>query len=224
MPPGAPCRRHSCRGPRKHPDRPRLSALRNRKVAKTIQRVESVVLTNAFTVSGWIHGGIPVGGWGTINAITKGARVEYKRYGGEKVEVREIVAKEDLTTEKICWLLRNPVDLLIAPEKGERFHQTTELDGIAWEIPMLLFDRTRQPAPWQRLEGEKAQVRAQSLTRTVLRMEAWLGGWSGLVLMRSFDVRGTFLIPQNVPLNHISIIDCTRWNRHRLQSGHFQVG
>ena len=68
-------------------------------------------------------------------AITEGAKVDYTDQSGHIFSTHWITKKEDLTTDRILWSLKNPVELLIAPESLETSHRILKLRDLTVLIP-----------------------------------------------------------------------------------------
>jgi hypothetical protein len=115
-----------------------LVFLSNRRIAARIRHIEPVVMTNAETMNGWIFEGIPVLGFGSINAITQGMRVVYRdSKSGNTVATHDFVKPNELTTEKIRWILNHPIETLVAGETEETQHVIANFEGVTWHVPSL---------------------------------------------------------------------------------------
>lgn len=105
-----------------------LLSVAGAKVAAEITHVQPVVLTNVSTFDGWRFEGVPVLGEVGLKAIVRGAKVNYQERGGAVIATHHLM--EGLTTERILWLLDNPVEMQIAPEGLDVFHIGQALGGL----------------------------------------------------------------------------------------------
>lgn len=118
-------------------DPERLVSFSDRKTAAQIRHIEPVVLTNIDALDGWICNGVTVLGTASINAITQGMRVKYMRPSGQVVETKQLVEKEQLSRDTVLWMLRNPIETLVASEDGRTEYIVHEIEGIEWRAPVL---------------------------------------------------------------------------------------
>lgn len=120
---------------RRHPEK--LTSISNKKIAKQIRHIEPLVLTNSPLFDGWIHEGVSVAAEVTRNAITDGARIDYRDVKNQEiVSTYHIVRKEDLTTDTILWLLRHPVEFQALPDLVVH-HVSVKLGNVTYEVPDL---------------------------------------------------------------------------------------
>lgn len=116
-----------------------LVFLSSRRIAAAVRHIEPVVLTNAETMNGWVFEEIPVLAFGSINAITQGMRVVYHGgESGEAIATHDFIKPDELTTEKIRWILHHPIETLIADETEETQHAIANFEGVTWHVPSLL--------------------------------------------------------------------------------------
>lgn len=118
-------------------DPQRLVSVSNTDTAAQIKHIEPVVLTNADALDGWVCNGVTVLATGSINSITQGMRVEYKQESGRVIESKDVVESADLSRDKILWMLRHPVETLVAAEDGRSDYIVQQIESVEWRVPFL---------------------------------------------------------------------------------------
>ena len=112
-----------------------LVSVAGKQLAEEVCHIQPLVLTNNDILDGWHFEGVPVMGEVGRKAITEGAKVDYTDQSGHIFSTHWITKKEDLTTDRILWSLKNPVELSIAPESLETSHRILKLRDLTVLIP-----------------------------------------------------------------------------------------
>lgn len=113
-----------------------LISICGKRAAAGINHVQPLVLTNLDHLDGWSFDGVPVAAEVTRKAICRGSKVEYfDSNSGEVLHTHHFVKQEDLTTEVILRLLRQPVELQIAAEGEEIKHRAHKVGDLTLLMP-----------------------------------------------------------------------------------------
>lgn len=113
-----------------------LTSILGKAAAGRVKYVEPVVLTNLAHFDGWVWEGVPILSEVGRKSITIGSKVDYHdSKSHETVHTHDFVKEEDLCTETILWLLKNPLEIRISPESTNVTYREMEIAGITWMRP-----------------------------------------------------------------------------------------
>lgn len=115
-----------------------LTSICGKRASEEIHVIQPVVLTNIHHLEGLILFDVPVIGEATRKSICRGSAVDYITSDGQKVHSHVFVAPDQLDTNEILRLLKEPVELLIAPERPETMYRVERLGGIEFSLPDFL--------------------------------------------------------------------------------------
>ncbi|NTG16349.1 hypothetical protein G6L05_21575 [Agrobacterium rhizogenes] len=114
-----------------------IMSIASRSIAASIKHIEPLVLTNSPLFDGWTYDNVVVAGETLRKAITVGSAIDYiDPRTNEIIRTHNIVEKRDLTTDKIRWLLRNPIELQAMADLQTRFI-SVKLGNVVFNIPDL---------------------------------------------------------------------------------------
>ncbi len=114
-----------------------ITSIASKSVTERIKHIEPVVFTNGTLFDGWTHRGVTVAGNTVRNSLTEGSSIDYTDSKTDKViDTHIIVDKNELTTEKILWLLRNPVELQAVADEELRF-SSIKIGNRVFNVPDL---------------------------------------------------------------------------------------
>lgn len=107
-----------------------------RRGAAVVRVIQPVVITNVAHFEGWAQHGVPIIASTTQKAICDGSRVDYVDSGTQGiVSTEHFVRPEDLTTDTILSLIRDPPELRIAPERHGVHHIPQKIGEVGFLIP-----------------------------------------------------------------------------------------
>ncbi len=113
-----------------------IASVANKKIADRIRHVQPLVLTTEGSFDGWEYAGVPVAGETVRKAITQGTRVEYfMENDSEPFRTDWHLKPEDLSTATILQALRDPIELKIAPEKGQIRYIPVDVANLRLLVP-----------------------------------------------------------------------------------------
>jgi Holliday junction resolvase-like predicted endonuclease len=132
------CRQAKLAAARLEDNRTLLVSITNRQIAARVKLIQPLVLTNESMFDGWEHEGVPVAGETIRKAITQGTKVEYyDGHSGEFYRTDWHLRPEELNTTTILHELQNPIELKLAPERGDVQLHGVEVAGLTVLIPDL---------------------------------------------------------------------------------------
>jgi len=117
-------------------DRSKLVSICGRRRAESIRIIQPVVLTNVAQLQGWNHLNVPVISESTRKAICRGSKVDYFNSStGELVHTKVFVGPDELSTNEILRLIREPIELKIAAEKPEVVYRFDQFGSVSFYLP-----------------------------------------------------------------------------------------
>ena len=106
------------------------------RIAEGIRIIQPVVLTNIAYFQGWSHLNVPVISESIRKAICQGSKVDYFNSStGEVVHTEVFVGPDELSTDEILRLVREPIELKIAAEKPETTFRFDQFGSISFYLP-----------------------------------------------------------------------------------------
>jgi hypothetical protein len=125
-----------------------LVSLCGKHAAAGIKHIQPIVLTNLDHLDGWSFNDVPVIGEVTRKAICQGSKVEYFDFKtGEVQHTHHFVRREDLTTEVILQMLRQPVEIHIAAEGLEIKHDVHRVGSVTFLMPVFVVRKDLNEPP-----------------------------------------------------------------------------
>ncbi|WP_131800123.1 hypothetical protein [Methylobacterium indicum] len=125
-----------------------LVSVAGRSLANEIRHVQPLVLTTINHVDGWEFEGVPVIGEAGRKAITEGSKVVYSSQRTREIfATKHITKPEELSTERILWSLKNPIEILIAPEKIDTTYRIGVAGRLRFELPQFKIDTAMDDIP-----------------------------------------------------------------------------
>lgn len=112
-----------------------LVSICGKKASDKIRIIQPLVLTNINHLEGFCSLDVPVIGEATRKAICRGSKVDYFRSNGQHIHSHIFVAPDQLNTNEILRLLKEPVELHIASEKPETFYRRERLGNLELGLP-----------------------------------------------------------------------------------------
>lgn len=113
-----------------------LVAQCGRRGAAAIKVIQPVVITNLSHFEGWSFDDVSIISSSTQQAICNGGKVDYfNAMTGEVLETDHIVQRENLSTETILSLIRDPLELRIAPGRHGVRHIPQKIGTMAFLVP-----------------------------------------------------------------------------------------
>lgn len=123
----------------------RLRSIASGKIADEVERIVPVVFTNADELDGCLLNGVPVLGEVGRKSITRGSSVDFiESHSGKILETKHFVREEDLSLEKVLWILDHPVETLIAPEEERVRDEEVKLSDIHLVFPAFDLRESKQ--------------------------------------------------------------------------------
>lgn len=112
-----------------------LLSICGKKAFEKVRIIQPVVFTNIAHMEGFNLYDVPVIGSSARKAICRGAKVDYFTSDGKKIHTHEFLPEEQLNTEEIIRLLKEPIELKVSTEKPESLYREECLGNLNLLVP-----------------------------------------------------------------------------------------
>lgn len=116
----------------------RLISICGKKASNKIRIIQPLVLTNINHLDGLNLFDVPVIGEATRKAICEGSSVQYLNANGQHLHTHFFVKQDQLDTQEILRLLKEPIELRIASERPETLYRKEKLGHLELLLPEFL--------------------------------------------------------------------------------------